>query len=75
MWFDPYSHKYPSRRNLVFAKKGAVATGQPLAAEAGLEILKKGGNAVDAAVATAACLTVVEPASNGIGGDAFCRCV
>ncbi len=72
MWFDPYSHKYPSRRNLVFAKKGAVATGQPLAAEAGLEILKKGGNAVDAAVATAACLTVVEPASNGIGGDAFC---
>ena len=43
MWFDPYSHKYPSRRNLVFAKKGAVATGQPLAAEAGLEILKRAG--------------------------------
>lgn len=72
MLFNPYSHRYPSRRNLVFAKKGVVATGQPLAAEAGLEIIKKGGNAIDAAVAAAACLTVVEPTSNGIGGDAFC---
>jgi gamma-glutamyltranspeptidase/glutathione hydrolase len=48
-----------------------VASSQPLAAQAGLETLKKGGNAIDAAIATAACLTVVEPVSNGVGGDAF----
>ncbi len=60
-----------SKRQSVHAKNGVVATSEGLAAQAGLEILKKGGNAVDAAVATAACLTVVEPTSNGIGSDCF----
>lgn len=68
---DYLYHPFPSKRHTVFAKKGMVATSQPLAAQAGLEILQKGGNAIDAAIATAAALTVVEPTSNGIGGDAF----
>ncbi|TDT56520.1 gamma-glutamyltransferase family protein [Fonticella tunisiensis] len=71
MNFDVTSYPYPSRRNVMYAKKGMVATSHPLAAQAGLDILKKGGNAIDAAIAAAACLTVVEPTSNGIGGDAF----
>jgi len=71
MNLDYLHYPYQSQRTVNFAKKGMVATSQPLAAQAGLDILKKGGNAIDAAIATAACLTVVEPTSNGIGGDAF----
>lgn len=61
---------YPSQRMPVFAKN-VVSTSQPLAAQAGLRMMLKGGNAVDAALATAIALTVVEPVSNGIGSDAF----
>ncbi len=61
---------YPSRRMPVLARN-VVATSQPLAAQAGLRAMLRGGNAVDAAIATAAALTVVEPVMNGIGSDAF----
>ncbi len=71
MKFDPEIYRYPSKRNVVYSGNGVVVTSNPLAAQAGLSMLQKGGNAVDAAVAAAACLTVTAPTSNGIGGDAF----
>lgn len=61
----------PVIRARVYAERGMVSAAQPLAAEVGLSILRRGGNAVDAALATAATLTVVEPHMNHLGGDAF----
>ncbi len=64
-------HHYPSRRSALVARN-IVSTSQPLAAQAGLAMLARGGNAVDAALAAAITLPLVEPTGNGIGSDAFC---
>ena len=70
MSFD-FSTPYTSARLPVFARN-IVSTSHPLAAQAGLRIMQQGGNAVDAAIAAAAAMTIVEPVSNGLGSDAFC---
>ena len=70
MSFD-FSTPYASARLPLFARN-IVSTSHPLAAQAGLRMMLKGGNAVDAAIAAAAALTLTEPVSNGLGSDAFC---
>src|SRR3546814_20865210 len=65
-----WSNPYPSIRTPVFARN-VVSTSHPLAAQAGLRMMLKGGNAIDAAIAAAATITLVEPVSCGIGGDCF----
>src|SRR3954468_16753270 len=69
MHFD-FHNPYPTTRIPVFARN-VVSTSHPLAAQAGLRMLWKGGNAIDAAIAAAAAITLVEPVSNGLGSDAF----
>ena len=69
--FDPFTYRYSSRRNVVYAKNGVCCTSVPLGAQIGLDVLKSGGNAVDAAVAMAAAMPLLEPTGNGLGSDCF----
>ena len=69
--FDPLAQRYASQRFPLYARGGMVNCSSPQAAAAGLEALRRGGNAMDAAVAAASTLTVTEPTANGLGSDAF----
>ena len=71
-WHAPFDWNapYPTQRTPIFARN-VVATSQPLAAQAGLHVMRQGGNAIDAVVAAAAAITLTEPVSNGLGSDAF----
>ena len=66
-----HSARGTATRSVVWAKHGMVCAAQPLAVQAGLEMLKQGGTAVDAAIAVNACLGLMEPTANGLGGDLF----
>lgn len=68
---DRITGKFFATRSEVIAPSGMVATSQPLATQIGLDILKKGGNAIDAAIAANAALGLMEPTGSGIGGDLF----
>ena len=68
---SPHGIKFESNRPVVMGRNGMVCAGHPLAAQAGMATLQKGGNAVDAAIATAAALNVVEPNMSGVGGDGY----
>ena len=69
--FDCGKYAYASRRNVVYARHAMACTSVPLGAQIGLDIMKRGGNAMDAAVAMAAAMPLLEPTGNGLGSDAF----
>lgn len=71
MNFDVMRYRYASHRNVVYARKGMACSTSPIASQVGLDILKSGGNAMDAAIAMAATLPLVEPTGNGLGSDCF----
>ena len=69
--FDCGKYAYASRRNVVFARKGMACSCVPLASQVGIDTMKRGGNAMDAAIAMAVTLPLVEPTCNGLGSDCF----
>jgi len=69
--FDALKYAYPSHRNVVYASRGMACSTSPMASSVGIDIMKKGGNAIDAALAMAATMPLVEPTSNGLGSDCF----
>ena len=69
--FDYNRYSYSSRRNVVFARKGMACSCVPLASQVGIDTMKRGGNAMDAAIAMAVTLPLVEPTCNGLGSDCF----
>lgn len=69
--FDKYTYRYPSRRNVVYGKNAMVHSSMPVASQIGIGVMRDGGNAVDAALAMASALPLLEPTGNGIGGDCF----
>ena len=71
MRFDPERYAYASRRNTVYSKDGMCASASPLGSQIGAEILRKGGNAMDAAIAMAAAMPLLEPTGNSLGSDCF----
>ena len=69
--FNPMKYAYPSRRSVIYAHRAMACTSVPLGAQVGLEVMKAGGNAMDAAVAMAAAMPLLEPTGNGLGSDCF----